>query len=127
MRENRELELGGELREIRRLLDGILCALIAPYGLISELIPLAVAAGVATDKDLKRHAEGGVWIQNRADDTVFVGFAPGTGTSARGLVQVAAGADVTIPYACSFVSVGGPAADGTVIVAPLLGPAGPGQ
>lgn len=121
-----ELRIEGELAEIRRTLREIRDAVVAPFGLIAEFVPLVVVAGAATDRDLKRRAEGGVWVHNRADDTVWIGFAPGTGSAARGVVQVAAGADVTIPYPTSFVSVGGTAADGTVIVAPLLGVAEPG-
>lgn len=122
-----DIDLLGELTMIRRLLEEIRTAAVAPFGLIAQFIPLTVVAGAATDLDLGRYAEGGVWVHNRADDTVYVGFGPGTGTQTRGVVQVASGDDVTIPYACSLVSVGGPAADGPVIVAPLLGPAGPGQ
>ena len=124
MQMEHELSMVGELAAIRDLLEQIRDAVAAPHGLIEEFVPLSWAAGGYQDLDLKRTA-GGVWLLNTSASTIYVGFAPGTGSAARGLLPVQANADLTVPFRCSFVSVGGPAA-GSAVVAPLAGPAEPG-
>lgn len=113
-----------ELSEIRRLLAGILDAVATPFGLIADFREATWLAGAADDVDLGGRFAG-VWIRNKSAGEIFVGFAPGTGSALRGIVPVAAGDDVSIPYPCSFVSIGGAAA-GSAIVAPLLGTTEPG-
>lgn len=113
-----------ELSEIRRLLSRILDAVATPFGLIADFREVTWSAGGFDDLDLGGRFAG-VWIRNKSAAEIFVGFAPGTGSSLRGVIPVAAGEDVSIPYPCTFVSVGGAAA-GSAIVAPLFGTTEPG-
>lgn len=113
-----------ELSEIRRLLERILDAVATPFGLIADFRHSSWAAGAYDDVDLGGRFVG-LWVRNLSASTIYVGFAPGTGSALRGVVPVEANDDVSIPFACSFVSIGG-AADGSAIVAPLLGAAEPG-
>ncbi len=118
-------DVAAELSEIRRLLEQILDAVAVPHGLIADFRDASWAAGSFDDIDLGARFAG-VWVRNRSAGEIFVGFGPGMGSSLRGHVPVAANADVSIPYPCTFVSIGGAAA-GSAIVAPLLGPAEPGS
>lgn len=113
-----------ELAEIRRLLARILDAVATPFGLIADFREASWAAGGFDDVDLGGRFSG-VWVRNKSAAEVFLGFGPGTGSSLRGVIPIAAGEDVSIPYPCTFVSIGGASA-GSAIVAPLFGAVEPG-
>jgi len=119
-----EILVTAELSEIRRLLERILDAVATPFGLIADFRSVEWDAGAYADLDLKGRFSG-VWVRNLSASEIFIGFGPATGSSLRGVVPLAGGDDISIPYVCSFVSIGGPSA-GSAIVGPLFGTVEPG-
>lgn len=108
----------GELAAIRRLLEDIRAAVVEPSGGLDEPRKLEWAVnGGYEDVDLGGWFPG-VFVINETADDLYIGFGPGTGTSARRMIKIGAWAFISVPYRCSFVSVGGDVA-GSAVVFPL--------